>query len=63
MESDAPQSCEEIVQRIRHRQSVPLHAFPDLANQTRQELRDMVEDKEVLFNEAKGMQLWQLNRD
>ena len=63
MESDRPQSCDQIVQRIRRRESVPLGRFADPGDEVRQELHKMVEDHEVVLNEASGTELWQLNRE
>jgi hypothetical protein len=61
MESDRPQPCEQILQRIRRRESVCIDGFPDPEIAVAQELRAMLADGEVISK--KDNQLWQLNRD
>jgi hypothetical protein len=61
MESDRPQRCEQILQRIRRRESVCVDGFDDPAIAIAQELGEMLADGEVI--QKKDNQLWQLNRD
>lgn len=61
MESDRPQGCEQIVQRIRRRESVCIEHFDDPKTMIAQELRKMLADGEVV--QKKAGRLWQLNRD
>jgi hypothetical protein len=61
MESDRPQCCEQILQRIRRRESVCIKGFHDPMIAIAQELRKMLADGEVI--QKKDNQFWQLNRD
>lgn len=61
MESDRPQDCKQILQRIRRRNSVCLEGFHDPLMAIAEELGRMMADGEV-FKRQDG-QLWQLNRD
>ena len=61
MESDRPQGCEQILQRIRRRESVCIEKFYDPKTVIAQELRKMLADGEVV--QKKPSRLWQLNRD
>jgi hypothetical protein len=61
MESDRPQACEQILQRIHRRESVYIAGFHDPMIAIAQELRKMLADGEVI--QKKDGQLWQLNRD
>jgi hypothetical protein len=61
MESDRPQCCERILQRIRKRESVCVEGFHDPVIAVAQELRAMLADGEVI--QKRDNQLWQLNRD
>jgi hypothetical protein len=61
METDRPQSCEQILQRIRRRESACIESFRDPTIAITQELRKMLADGEVIQKESS--QLWQLNRD
>jgi hypothetical protein len=61
MESDRPQSCEQILQRIQRRESVCIDGFPDPEIAVAQELSAMLADGEVILK--KDNELWQLNRD
>jgi hypothetical protein len=61
MESDRPQSCEQILQRIRRRESVCVVGFRDPMAAIAQALRKMLAAGEVL--QKKDSQLWQLTRD
>jgi hypothetical protein len=61
LESDRPQDCEQILQRIRRRESVCISGFHDPIIAIAQELRQMLADGEVI--QKKDTQLWQLNRD
>jgi hypothetical protein len=61
MESDRPQSCEQVLQRIQRRGSVCIDGFPDPKIEVAQELRAMLADGEVISK--KDNELWQLNRD
>jgi hypothetical protein len=60
MESDRPQYCEQILQRIHRRESVCIQGFRDPVIAVAQELRAMLADGEVIQQTNK--QLWQLNR-
>lgn len=60
MESDRPQCCEQILQRIRRRESVCVDGFDDPVIAIAQELSEMLTDGEVISN--KNNELWQLNR-
>jgi hypothetical protein len=60
MESDQPQCCEQILQRIRRRESACVEGFHDLVVAIAQELCKMLADGEVT---QKDNHLWQLNRD
>ena len=61
MESDRPQTCEQVLQRIRRRGSVCVEGFHDPMIAIAQELRKMLADGEVI--QKKDSHLWQLNRD
>lgn len=61
MESDRPQYCEQILERIHRRESVCIQGFRDPVIAVAQELRAMLADGEVIQKTNK--QLWQLNRD
>jgi hypothetical protein len=61
MESDRPQYCEQILQRIHRRESVCIQGFRDPVIAVAQELRAMLADGEVIQQTNK--QLWQLNRE
>lgn len=61
MESDLPQSCEQILQRIQRRESAYVKDFQDSMIAIAHELRKMMADGEVI--QQKDTQLWQLNRD
>lgn len=61
MESDRPQGCDQILQRIRRRESVSIEGFRDPTIAILEELRKMLADGEVI--QKKNCQLWQLNRD
>lgn len=61
MESDHPQCCEQILQRIRRRESVCVQGFHDPMIEIAQELRKMLADGEV--TQKRDNQFWQLNRD
>lgn len=61
MESDRPQCCEQLLQRIRRRESVCVQGFHDPMIAIAQELRKMLADGEVI--QKKDNQFWQLNRD
>lgn len=61
MESDRPQGCEQILQRIRRRGSVCIEGIDDPKAAITQELRKMVAAGEVVQKE--DSQFWQLNRD
>jgi len=61
MESDRPQPCEQILQRIQRRESVCIDGFHDPESAVAQELRAMLADGEVISK--KDNELWQLNRD
>ena len=61
IESDRPQSCEQILQRIRRRESVCIEDFQDPLNAITKELGEMLADGEVI--QKTNDQLWQLNRD
>lgn len=61
MESDRPQSCEQILQRICRRESICVEGFDDPMIAIAQELRKMLADGEVI--QKKESQLWHLNRD
>lgn len=61
MESDRPQGCEQILQRIRRRGSVCIEGIDDPKAGITHELRMMVAEGEVI--QKKDSQLWQLNRD
>jgi hypothetical protein len=61
MESDKPQGCEQILRRIRRRESVCIEGFADPVIAIAQELGEMLTDGEVI--QKKDNQLWQLNRD
>ena len=61
MESDRPQSCGQILQRICRRESFCVEGFNDPMIAIAQELRKMLAEGEVI--QKKDNQLWQLNRD
>ena len=61
MESDRPQGCEQILARIRRRESVCIENFDDPKRMIARELRKMLADGEVV--QKKPSRLWQLNRD
>ena len=61
MESDRPQCCEQILQRIRRRESICIEGFSDPMFAVSHELRSMLADGEVI--QKKDNQLWQLDRD
>lgn len=61
LESDRPQCCEQILQRIQRRESVCIELFGRGVNAIEQELRAMLADGEVI--QKKDNQHWQLNRD
>jgi hypothetical protein len=61
MESDRPQPCDQILQRIQRRESVCIDGLPNPEIAVAQELRAMLADDEVISK--KDNELWQLNRD
>lgn len=61
MESDRPEPCDQILQRIQRRESVCIDDFHDPEIAVAQELRAMLADGEVISK--KDNELWQLNRD
>lgn len=61
MESDRAQSCEQILDRIRRRESVCIAGFHNPVSAIAQELHAMLADYEVISK--KNKKLWQLNRD
>ena len=61
MESDRPQCYEQILQRIRRRESVCIKGLRDPVTAIAHQLREMLADGEVIANEENRH--WHLNRD